>query len=153
MASFWSQILRNSSPNGFVTFISTHNYKVLGHIVLDGTVGKPKATGGIEQCQYSQRTGKFYINVPKATAVTGFSTPQDLVLEIDPADGCVATPGTPPPGVRTAVGTTGMALGPDHQIAIACGTSGPGSVVITEDFLHVYSLPGETGEWEISASD
>ena len=111
MASFWSQILRNSSPNGFVTFISTHNYKVLGHIVLDGTVGKPKATGGIEQCQYSQRTGKFYINVPKATAVTGFSTPQDLVLEIDPAletitntlnltqksptDGCVATPGPP----------------------------------------------------------
>jgi hypothetical protein len=42
-----------------------------------------------------------------------------------------------------------MAVGPDHQIAIACGTSGPGSVVITEDFLHVHSLPGETGADEI----
>jgi hypothetical protein len=57
MASFWSQIL-NSSPD-FVTFISTHTYKVLGHIVMDGTGGAPNAAGGIEQCQYSQRTGNF----------------------------------------------------------------------------------------------
>ena len=141
----------NSSPIGFVTFISTHNYKVLGHIVMDGTGGKPKATGGIEQCQYSPRTRKFYLNVPKAT-ITGGAV-ADLVLEIDPkgekitntlnltqksstTDGCATTTGSPP--VRTAVGITGMALGPDHQIAIACGTSGPGSVVITENFANVY---------------
>jgi hypothetical protein len=152
----------NSSPD-FVTFISTHTYKVLGHIVMDGTGGKPNASGGIEQCQYSRRTGKFYINVPKATGVAGFSAPQDLVLEIDPVletitntlnltqksptDGCVATPGSPP--VRTAVGITGMALGSDHQIAIACSTSGPGSVVITEDFVNLYSLKGQTGADEI----
>jgi hypothetical protein len=150
----------NSSPIGFVTFISTRNYKVLGHIVMDGTGGKPKATGGIEQCQYSPRTSKFYLNVPKAT-ITGGAV-ADLVLEIDPkseqitntlnltqtsslTDGCATTTGS----VRTAVGTTGMALGPDHQIAIACGTSGPGSVVITEDFANVYSLAGQTGADEI----
>jgi hypothetical protein len=150
----------NSTPNGFVTFISTSDYKVLGHIVMDGTGGKPKASGGIEQCQYSPRTKTFYLNVPKATDVSSFTTPQDLVLQIDPVketilntlnltqkssttDGCVAPPG------RTAAGTTGMALGPDHQIAIACGTTAPGSVVITEDFGTLYSLKGETGADEI----
>jgi hypothetical protein len=155
----------NSSPIGFVTFISTRNYKVLGHIVMDGTGGKPKATGGIEQCQYSPRTSKFYLNVPRATITTpGGTAVADLVLEIDPkseqitntlnltqtsslTDGCATTTGSPP--VRTAVGITGMALGPDHQIAIACGTSGPGSVVITEDFAKVYSLAGQTGADEI----
>jgi len=98
----------NSSPIGFVTFISTRNYKVLGHIVMDGTGGNPKATGGIEQCQYSPRTGKFYLNVPRAT-ITGGAV-ADLVLEIDPkreqitntlnltqksstTDGCVAPRG------------------------------------------------------------
>ena len=152
----------NSTPNGFVTFISTHNYKVLGHIVMDGTGGKPNAAGGIEQCQYSPRTGKFYINVPRASLLpTGSGPFYDLVLQIDPVsetisntlnltqksptDGCVATPG----GVRTAVGITGMALGPNHQIAIACGTTAPGSVVITEDFGTIYSLVGEVGTDEI----
>jgi hypothetical protein len=146
----------NSSPIGFVTFISTRNYKVLGHIVMDGTGGKPYAGGGIEQCQYSPRTKKFYLNVPKAT-ITGGAV-ADLVLEIDPkgekitntlnltqtsslTDGCVTTTGSPP--VRTAVGLTGMALGPDHQIAIACGATALGSVVITEDFANLYSLPGQ----------
>jgi hypothetical protein len=153
----------NSYPIGFVTFISTRNYKVLGHIVMDGTGGNPKATGGIEQCQYSPRTGKFYLNVPKAT-ITGGAV-ADLVLEIDPKreqitntlnltqksspGGCVITTGSPPNLVRTAVGTTGMALGPKNQIAIACGASGPGSVVITEDFVNLYSLAGQTGADEI----
>ena len=43
-----------------------------------------------------------------------------------------------------------MALGPYHQIAIACGTSGTNSLVISEDFFgdttpHVHKLLGETG--------
>jgi hypothetical protein len=109
--------------------------------------------------------GPVSLNVPKATITTaGGTAVADLVLEIDPkseqitntlnltqksspADGCATTTGSPP--VNTAVGITGMALGPDHQIAIACGTSGKGSVVITEDFVHLYSLAGQTGADEI----
>src|SRR5215813_1643013 len=53
-----------SSPSPFVTFISSTSFNVLGHIVMDGTKGTPNATGGIEQCQWSPRTGKFYLNVP-----------------------------------------------------------------------------------------
>src|SRR5215472_9549594 len=40
-----------SSPHPFVTFISSTSFGVLDHIVLDGTNGKPNASGGIEQCQ------------------------------------------------------------------------------------------------------
>jgi hypothetical protein len=145
-------LIANPSSNpDFVTFISTHNYKVLGHIVLDGTGGTPNATGGIEQCQYSPRTGKFYINVPRAT-VKGFSTPQDLVLQIDPVSETILQTVNLTTQAPGCVGITGMALGPDHQIAIACG--GTNSVVISEKFSsnttpQVYSLPGETGADEI----
>src|SRR6516225_3522183 len=53
-----------SSPHPFVTFISSTSFAVLGHIVMDGKEGRPDAAGGIEQCQWSPRTGKFYLNVP-----------------------------------------------------------------------------------------
>src|SRR5262249_39398651 len=53
-----------SSPSPFVTFISSTSFSILGKIVRDGTNGTPNATGGIEQCQWSPRTGKFYLNVP-----------------------------------------------------------------------------------------
>src|SRR5262249_40961557 len=140
------------SPIGFVTFISTGTYKVLGWIVMNGTNGTgqnthggetpPIAAGGIEQCQYSQRTGKVYLNVPQAT-IPGSTPPtkQDLVLQIDPVsmaiNNTVNLTTTPPTG---CIGLTGMAVGPDHQLAIACGSSpagsppGVNSVVISEDF-------------------
>jgi hypothetical protein len=153
-------LVANPSSNpDFVTFISTRNYKVLGWIVMNGTLGglnthggetPPIAAGGIEQCQYSQRTGKFYLNVPQAT-IPGSppKTKQDLVLQIDPVSMAIKNTVnlTTPPTVCT--GLTGMAVGPDHQLAIACGQ--PNSVVISEDFsgdktLFVYPLPGESAD-------
>src|SRR5262249_51400902 len=53
-----------SDPHPFVTFISSTSFGVLGHIVMDGKEGRPDAAGGIEQCQWSPKTGKFYLNVP-----------------------------------------------------------------------------------------
>src|SRR5215471_100883 len=53
-----------SDPHPFVTFISSDDFSVKGHIIMDGTDGKPDAAGGIEQCQWSPKTGKFYLNVP-----------------------------------------------------------------------------------------
>ena len=163
----------NSSPHGFVTFISTHTYKVLGQIVMDGTNGTglnmhggetpPNAVGGIEQCQYSPRTGKFYINVPKASLLqspVANGPVYDLVLQIDPVSEAIdntvnLTKQSPPTACVTttgAAGITGMALGPRPQIAIACGTLG--SVVISEKFSgdttpQVYPLAGATGADEI----
>jgi hypothetical protein len=57
----------------------------------------------------------------------------------------------PNPG---CVRITGMAVGPDHQLAIACSASGTASVVISEDFSNnttpfVHPLAGETGADEM----
>src|SRR5262249_47554864 len=69
-----------SDPHPFVTFISSTSFGVLGHIVMDGKEGRPDAAGGIEQCQWSPKTGKFYLNVPNPA-----SNPNDgVVLKIDP---------------------------------------------------------------------
>ena len=43
-------------PKPFVTFISATTYTVLGTLVFDGK-SAPNATNGIEQCQWSPRTG------------------------------------------------------------------------------------------------
>ena len=52
----------------FLTFISTNTYEILGKLTLKGTDPNAlniKATDGIEQCQWSPRTGKFYLAVPE----------------------------------------------------------------------------------------
>ena len=89
---------------------------------MDGSGGRPNATGGIEQCQYSPRTGTFYLNVPQATISPGKTA--DLVLQIGPQSEKILntvnlTTLVPNPG---CVRITGMAVGPDHQLAIACGS-------------------------------
>src|SRR5262249_19059057 len=121
-----------SSPHPFVTFISSKSFGVLGHIVMDGTNGTPNASGGIEQCQWSPRTGKFYLNVPNPTVgpqgESGPNTDNGVVLQIDPltmeieqtfsleGSGCG--------------GNNGMALGPFPQALPGCTNAGPNSVVI-----------------------
>ena len=123
-----------SIPSPFVTFISsTGNAKVLGHIVMDGTNGTPEATGGIEQCQYDQRTGKFYLNVPRAT-VSGVGGQQDLVLQIDPVSETILNAVNLTALGSKCVRDNGMAIGPAPQIAIGCGRNGTASVIISEDF-------------------
>src|SRR5262249_58614754 len=69
-----------SEPHPFVTFFSSTDFSFLGNIVMDGQDGRPDAAGGIEQCQWSPKTGKFYLNVPNPA-----SNPKDgVVLKIDP---------------------------------------------------------------------
>ena len=64
-------------PAPFVTFISTTTHKVLSRLVFNGTTGPQpsmlgwpingagiNATGGLEQCQWSAKTGQLYQNVP-----------------------------------------------------------------------------------------
>jgi hypothetical protein len=128
-----------------VTFISSTSFGVLGHIVMDGTKGTPNATGGIEQCQWSPRTGKFYLNVPNPS---GPDSKDGLVLQIDPVSmniektfrllgsGCG--------------GNNGMALGPFPQALLGCTNAGPNSVVI--NILSgsvIKTLAGEAGADEV----
>src|SRR5262245_50539944 len=62
-------VANDNEKDLFLTFISTNTYEILGDkLFLDGTdpnAQNIKATNGIEQCQWSPRTGKFYLAVPE----------------------------------------------------------------------------------------
>src|SRR5260370_22322713 len=49
----------------FATLIDRTTHTIKKKINFDGTNGTPKATNGAEQCQWSPRTGKFYISIPE----------------------------------------------------------------------------------------
>src|SRR5215471_10124225 len=132
-----------SEPHPFVTFISSTSFAVLGHIVMDGSsAGKltPDATGGIEQCQWSPKTGKFYINVPNPA-----SNPDDgVVLQIDPVSRKIEQ-SFPLTGSGCG-GNNGMALGPFPQALLGCTNLGPNSVVINLNSGSIIGkLAGEAG--------
>ena len=102
---------------------------------------------GIEQCKYDPRVRKYYMNIPATfdTSVPPNSLPGvvvvisrdapfkvEKVIQVDP----------------TCVGNAGLALGPDHQIALGCG-SGPGlgSEIIDDRTGNLIKLlPGQSGD-------
>src|SRR5262245_36509088 len=129
-----------SKPSPFVTFISSTSFSILGNIVMDGTKGTPNATGGIEQCQWSPRTGKFYLNVPNPA-----SNPDDgLVLQIDPVSQKIEQ--TFSLAGSGCGGNNGMALGPFPQALLGCTNLGPNSVVINLNTGAIIGkLAGEAG--------
>jgi len=132
-----------SKPSPFVTFISSDTSTlgtVKGHIVMDGSMGTPNATGGIEQCQWSPKTGKFYLNVPNAQGHEN----DGVVLRIDPVSEKIEkTFSLKGSGCN---GNAGMALGPFPQALLGCSNKGPNSVVININTgAVVKKLPGEAG--------
>jgi hypothetical protein len=133
-----------SDPHPFVTFISSDTFGVLGHIVMDGTDGKPDAAGGIEQCQWSPRTGKFYLNVPNPA---GPNKPDGVVLQIDPVSETIEK--TFSLAGSGCGGNAGMALGPFPQALLGCNNTGPNSVIINLNSGSVIrTLAGEAGSDE-----
>jgi hypothetical protein len=148
----------------FLTFISTESYKIVGKIYLDGSdrnAQNIKATNGIEQCQWSPRTGKFYLAIPEVSG-DGVNPNQvpGAVLEINPESlkvqkvfsidfGFVgAHNGTPATG--DCLGPQGMAIGRQREILLGCSNSGAGSVIINElDGDLVQNLPGLNGNDEV----
>src|SRR5215467_3253900 len=134
-----------SSPSPFVTFISSTSFGVLGHIVLDGTNGKPNASGGIEQCQWSPKTGKFYLNVPNPT---GPNSDSGVVLRIDPVSEKIEQ--TFSLAGSGCGGNNGMALGPFPQALLGCTNLGPISVVVNLNSGSIIGkLAGEAGADEV----
>ena len=130
-----------SSPSPFVTFISSTSFNVLGHIVMDGTKGTPNASGGIEQCQWSPKTGKFYLNVPNPT---GPNSDSGVVLRIDPVSEKIEQ--TFSLADSGCGGNNGMALGPFPQALLGCTNLGPISVVINlNSGAIIGKLAGEAG--------
>jgi hypothetical protein len=151
----------------FLTFISTDTYTILGKLSLKGddpNAQKIKATDGIEQCQWSPRTGKFYLAVPE---VNGGDNPLNLpnqqpgaVLEINPVSmkvekvfaidfGFLSQTGSTP-ATADCLGPQGLAIGPTREILLGCSNSGKGSVIINElNGDLVRSLAGLNGNDEV----
>ena len=103
-----------SGHNPYVSFISTDTYKVLG------TLSFPEATNGIEQCQWSERTGLIYLNIPEVNGTGGDTTDGNVVV-IDPRRMEVIKRFDIP--VTECAGPQGMALGPDDQILLGCNAA------------------------------
>lgn len=164
-------LVANDDPvDLFLTFISTQTYSVVGKVYLDGTdpnAKKIKATNGIEQCQWSPRTKKFYLAVPEVNGdgITANQQP-GVVLQINPSSMKVekvfpidfgfvaATAATAAanavPATADCLGPQGLAIGPNRQILLGCSNSGKGSVIISEIFGdEILNLPGFNGNDEV----
>jgi hypothetical protein len=102
----------------FVTFIDTNSHTVISKLNFDGNNGTPNATGGLEQCQWSPKTGKLYQNVPVVGAGPGGATVviDGKTLKVEnifpiPPEACELP--------------QGMTIGPHNQILLGCAGVSP----------------------------
>lgn len=98
-------IANDADTPPFLSFISASTLNVVG------TLPFPNATGGLEQPIWDPTAGLFYQAVPESTA-----NPGGEVAVIDPTTMKVIR--TYP---LTDCNPTGMALGPNQQMLLACG--------------------------------
>jgi hypothetical protein len=117
---------------------------------MDGTNGTPNASGGIEQCQWSPQTGKFYLNVPNPTVgpqgQSGPNTDNGVVLQIDPVTEEIEQ--TFSLAGSGCGGNNGMALGPFPQALLGC-TNGNSVVINLNSGAIIGKLAGEAGADEV----
>ncbi len=134
-------IANDADSPPFVTFISTDP----GHAVL-GKITFPTATNGLEQCQWSPRTGLIYFSVPEINGHAG----NGEIAVIDGKSRSIVN--TFPMTCEPA----GLTLGPDFQALVGCNDAngirvidlGDGSVVRT-----FANLNGADEVWYNSGDD
>src|SRR4051794_25956535 len=121
-------VANNADTPPFVSIIDTDTHQILKKIVFDGSDGTPNAAGGIEQPQWSPKTGMFYISIPQL----GTSDPaQGGVSVIDPSSMSVTA--TYPVYNCTPAGLT---IGPREEALIGCSASfGTTSDVLTQSLV------------------
>ena len=134
------------TPFPFVTLISTDTYSVLKTIVMNGTGGAPKATNGIEQCQWNPKTGEFYVNIPEVNG-PGNDTQPGAVVVISPQTLAIETVFTIP--LDKCAGPQGMAIGPEVQILLGCNASTSSVIINTQSGTVIATLPNEGGADEV----
>jgi hypothetical protein len=137
-------VANNADTPPFGSIISTKDYTVKHQISFTFS------TNGAEQCQWSPRTGLFYITIP------GINTPDDgtgEVLAINPKSGKIVK--TFPIPLQVCSTPQGMAVGPDEQIMVGCNGSGSGNglhsgIIINENSGAVIAvIPDESGPDEV----
>jgi hypothetical protein len=107
-------VANNADTPPFLTLINTDTHEILKKIVFDGSGGSPDATNGLEQSQWSPKTGMFYVSVPQV----GPNTAQGGVSVIDPSSMSVVA--TYPVQNCTPAG---LALGPRNEALLGCSAA------------------------------
>lgn len=122
-------VANNADTPPFVTVINTDTHKIVSKIVFDGTNGTPNATTtGIEQPQWSPKTGMFYVSVPQ---ITPTDSTQGGISVIDPTSMSVTA--TYPVSNCTLAGLT---LGPNYGALVGCSASfGTTPTVLTQSVV------------------
>jgi hypothetical protein len=118
-------------------------------IKFNGTNNAPNSNNGAEQCQWSPKTGKFYISIP---GIVGGINGGGGVAVIDPKTKMVEK--TFLIDGNDCIAPQGMALGPSNQILLGCnGDSGNGkfsTVIINQNTGAVIAvLDNESGADEV----
>ena len=122
----------NNTFDNFITFIDAKFYQVIQKIFFNGKdpTGNNILANGIEQCIFNPRDGNFYLNIPNTGPVPPITTPPTpagpgvtlvisgtapftILKKFDFAQ--------PPLSSTGCTGSTGIALGPDSQLALSCG--------------------------------
>jgi len=124
------QIANDSDlPFPYINFIPTEGpnaYTVVKQITFDGLPGDgPKATNGIEQCQWNPRDGMIHLNVPEVNGDGNDDAPGHHVI-IDPRTMTIVKQFVIP--LNKCAGPQGMAIGPAPEIMLGCNAEGPPEV-------------------------
>ena len=142
-------VVNNADSPPFISFISTTTYTVLGSVKFDGTNGTPKATNGVEQCQWNPRDGKIYLSIPEINGPGNNSAPGGVVV-FDPTTRTILRTMVIPSASCT--GPQGLTIGPGHQIGLGCNvspTAANTAIIDERDGTVLLSLVNDGGGDEI----
>jgi hypothetical protein len=120
-------IANDETFDNFITFINAETYEVIQKIKFDGTDpnGDKILANGIEQCIFNPKDGNFYINIPNTVQGSNTTAP-GVTLRISGkapfhVEKIVADFSKAPWNTTGCTGGTGIALGPNDQLANSCG--------------------------------
>jgi hypothetical protein len=125
-----SKVVLIANPLGsdnFITFINANTFDVIQRIRFDGTDpnGDNILANGIEQCIFNPKDGKFYINIPNTGPASETTLLPGVTLRISGSAPFHVEKAfdfsKPPLNTTGCAGGSGIALGPDHQLANDCG--------------------------------
>jgi DNA-binding beta-propeller fold protein YncE len=133
-------VANSNTMDNFITFIDEDSYQILGQISFAGSDPNsgPFATGlkadCIEQCVFNPRDGKFYINIAAVAPIPPSTNTQGYTLRISAAAPFTVEAAFQIPKTSGCTGGSGLAVGPAHQLALACGRPSANSLIISDLF-------------------
>jgi hypothetical protein len=144
-------LVANDDPlDNFIAFIGEDSFKVLQRIRFDGTDpnGDKILANGIEQCQFNPRDEKFYLSLPDIgggkNGVGGSTGHDGAVVRISGHAPFRVEAVFPIAASTGCLGPQGLAVGPEHQLALGCG--GTNSLIIDDrDGSTIKVVAGEGG--------